>query len=137
MAKDEGLDLVEISAQAFPPVAKIMDYGKYKYERQKKRHEAKKKQKTIDVKEIKIRPNIEIHDYQVKLNAARKFILADNKVKVTLRFRGRELSHREIGEAVLTRFREDLVDIAKPEFEPKMEERQVIMVMVGIKNSGN
>ena len=133
LAAESGLDLVEISPNISPPVAKIMDYGKYKYERQKKRHEAKKKQKTIDIKEIKLRPNIEEHDYQVKLTAAKKFIEQGNKVKVTLRFRGREMHHREIGEAILKRIQEDLIELAKPEFMPKLEERQVVMVLVGLK----
>lgn len=128
-AMEAGLDLVEISPNAEPPVCKILDYGKYKYEQQKKAAEAKKKQKTVDVKEIKLRPTIEDHDYGVKLKAARKFLEGGDKVKVTLRFRGREMAHMELGLDVLNRMKDDLLDIGKVDQEPKSEGRQVMMVM--------
>jgi len=124
-----GLDLVEISPNAEPPVCKILDYGKYKYELQKKANEAKKKQKTVEVKEIKLRPTIEEHDYGVKLKAARRFIEGGDKVKVTLRFRGREMAHMDLGLQVLNRMKDDLLDIGKVDQEPKPEGRQVMMVM--------
>ena len=120
--------MVEISPNARPPVAKIMDYGKYKYEAQKKKSEARKKQSVIIVKEIKIRPNIEEHDYQVKIRAMNRFFGDGDKVKVTLRFRGREMAHQELGAKLLERVQEDLEDIAKVEQFPKMEGRQVTMV---------
>ena len=118
----------EISPNARPPVAKIMDYGKYKYEAQKKKSEARKKQSVIIVKEIKIRPNIEEHDYQVKIRAMNRFFGDGDKVKVTLRFRGREMAHQELGAKLLERVQEDLEGIAKVEQFPKMEGRQVTMV---------
>ena len=124
----EGLDLVEISPNSNPPVAKIMDYGKYKYQAQKKKSEARKKQSVIVVKEIKIRPSIEEHDYQVKMRAINRFIGDGDKVKVTLRFRGREMAHHELGAKILDRVQEDLEGIAKVEQFPKMEGRQVTMV---------
>ena len=127
-AAAEGLDLVEISPNARPPVAKIMDYGKYKYEAQKKKSEARKKQSVIIVKEIKIRPNIEEHDYQVKIRAMNRFFGDGDKVKVTLRFRGREMAHQELGAKLLERVQEDLERIAKVEQFPKMEGRQMTMV---------
>ncbi len=120
--------MVEISPNARPPVAKIMDYGKYKYEAQKKKSEARKKQSVIIVKEIKIRPNIEEHDYQVKIRAMNRFFSDGDKVKVTLRFRGREMAHQELGAKLLERVQEDLEGIAKVEQFPKMEGRQVTMV---------
>ena len=120
--------MVEISPNARPPVAKIMDYGKYKYEAQKKKSEARKKQSVIIVKEIKIRPNIEEHDYQVKIRAMNRFFGDGDKVKVTLRFRGREMAHQELGAKLLERVQEDLESIAKVEQFPKMEGRQVTMV---------
>ncbi len=120
--------MVEISPNARPPVAKIMDYGKYKYEAQKKKSEARKKQSVIIVKEIKIRPNIEEHDYQVKIRAMNRFFGDGDKVKVTLRFRGREMAHQELGAKLLERVQEDLEGIAKVEQFPKMEGRQVTMV---------
>ena len=129
LADESGLDLVEVSPNAAPPVCKILDYGKYKYELQKKANEAKKKQKIVEVKEVKLRPTIEEHDFQVKLRNARRFLDAGNKVKFTLRFRGREMSHIELGIAVLKRYQDDLADIAKTELEPKKEGRQVMMVM--------
>ena len=128
-AMDVGLDLVEVSPNAEPPVCKIIDYGKLKYQEQKKRNEARKKQKTIDVKEIKLRPNIDTHDYDVKMRNARRFIDDGDKVKVTLRFRGREMAHQDLGAQVLQRVREELDEIAKVEQMPKMEGRQMVMVM--------
>jgi translation initiation factor IF-3 len=128
-AEQYGLDLVEIAANADPPVCKILDYGKFKYEDQKKKAEARKKQKTIDVKEIKMRPGIEEHDYDVKMRAMRRFLEEGDKVKVTLRFRGRELAHQELGLKVLHRVRDDLEEEAKVEQTPKMEGRQMVMVI--------
>lgn len=128
-AEEYGLDLVEIASVADPPVCKILDFGKYKYEQQKKAAEARKKQKTIDVKEIKIRPAIEGHDYGVKLKNARRFLEEGDKVKVTMRFRGREMSHQEIGMNLLERFRDDLLDLGKVESQPKFEGKQIVMVM--------
>ncbi len=127
-ALEAGLDLVAISPNAEPPVCKILDYGKFKYEAQKKKNEAKKKQNVIVVKEIKIRPGIEDHDYHVKLRAMNKFIAEGDKVKVTLRFRGREMAHQELGGKVLDRVREDMETVAKLEQFPKMEGRQMTMV---------
>ena len=129
MAEEASLDLIEISPNAVPPVAKISDYGKYKYEAQKKAHEARKHQKVIEVKEIKMRPNIDDHDYEVKMRAMKRFIEEGDKVKVTLRFRGREMVHQELGMKVLERVRGDLETRAKVEQLPKMEGRQMIMVM--------
>jgi translation initiation factor IF-3 len=128
-AEEAGLDLVEISPNAEPPVCKILDYGKFKYEQQKKANEARKKQKVIEVKELKLRPMIEDHDYQVKLRAARKFLEEGDKVKFTLRYRGRELAHQELGLKVLVRMKEDLAELCKVEQEPKMEGRQMIMML--------
>ncbi len=124
-----GLDLVEVSPNADPPVCKIIDYGKLKYEEQKKANVARKRQKTIDVKEIKLRPNIDTHDYEVKMRNARRFIGDGDKVKVTLRFRGREMAHQELGAQVLERVRDELDEIAKVEQMPKFEGRQLTMVM--------
>ena len=124
-----GLDLVEIAPHADPPVCKILDSGKLKYKEQKKRTEARKKQRTIDVKEIKIRPTIEKHDYDVKIRNARRFLGEGDKVKVTLRFRGREMAHQDLGAQVLERVRDELDEIAKVEQMPKMEGRQMIMVI--------
>ncbi len=129
MAADAGLDLVEIAPGADPPVFKILDYGKYKYEEQKKKNEARKKQKIIEVKEIKLRPSIDIHDYAVKMRSMNKFIEEGDKVKVTMRFRGRELAHQELGMNVLMRVKEDLDGIAKVEQTPRMEGRQMTMVV--------
>ena len=129
MAEEIGLDLVEVSPGADPPVCKILDYGKYKYEAQKKQNVARKKQKTIDVKEIKMRPNINAHDYDVKMRSMVKFLDEGDKVKVTLRFRGRELAHQNRGMMVLDRVRDDLDELAKVEQYPKMEGRQMIMVI--------
>ena len=128
-AIDVGLDLVEVSPNAEPPVCKIIDHGKLKYQEQKKRNEARKKQKTIDVKEIKLRPNIDTHDYDVKMRNARRFIDDGDKVKVTLRFRGREMAHQDLGAQVLERVRTELDEIAKVEQMPKMEGRQMVMVI--------
>jgi translation initiation factor IF-3 len=124
-----SLDLVEVSPNAVPPVCKIIDFGKLKYEDQKKANVARKRQKTIDVKEIKLRPNIDTHDYDVKMRNARRFIDDGDKVKVTLRFRGREMAHQELGAQVLQRVREELDKIAKVEQMPKFEGRQLTMVM--------
>jgi len=129
MAADAGLDLVEIAPGADPPVCKILDYGKFKYEEQKKKNEARKKQKIIEVKEIKLRPSIDIHDYAVKMRSMNKFIEEGDKVKVTMRFRGRELAHQELGMNVLMRVKEDLDAIAKVEQTPRMEGRQMTMVV--------
>ena len=129
MAKTAGLDLVEISPNATPPVCKILDYGKYKYEAQKRANEARKKQKIIEVKEIKFRPNIDEHDYQVKMRSVQKFLSGGDKVKVTLRFRGREMAHQDLGAIVLTRVRNETDEFAKVEAMPKMEGRQMIMVL--------
>jgi len=129
MAADAGLDLVEIAPGADPPVCKILDYGKFKYEEQKKKNEARKKQKIIEVKEIKLRPSIDDHDYQVKMRSMNKFIEEGDKVKVTMRFRGRELAHQELGMNVLMRVKDDLDAIAKVEQTPRMEGRQMTMVV--------
>eukprot|EP00438_Fugacium_kawagutii_P031352 Skav225454 [mRNA] locus=scaffold7608:205:627:+ [translate_table: standard] len=128
-AQEAGLDLVEVSPNADPPVCKIIDYGKLKYQEQKKKAEARKKQKTQDVKEIKMRPNIDVHDYQVKTKAMTRFFEEGDKVKVTLRFRGREMAHQSRGMDVMNRVKEDFGEIAKVELEPKLEGRQMIMVM--------
>ncbi len=128
-AGDAGLDLVEVSPNAEPPVCKIIDYGKLKYEKQKKKNEARKKQKTIEVKEIKMRPNIDTHDYDVKMRAITKFLGEGDKVKVTLRFRGRELAHQELGLVLLEKVRDALDEQAKVEQFPKLEGRQITMVM--------
>ena len=127
-AYDVGLDLVEISPNAVPPVCKILDYGKYKYEQQKKANEARKKQKVVEIKEIKVRPNIDDHDYEVKMKQMKNFIGEGDKVKVTLRFRGREM-HQELGVKVLERIRNDLTELVKVEQMPKLENRQMVMVI--------
>ncbi|MEK9725509.1 MAG: translation initiation factor IF-3 [Rhodospirillaceae bacterium] len=129
MAEEAGLDLVEVSPNADPPVCKILDYGKFKYEAQKKAIEARKKQKTIEVKEIKMRPGIEEHDYQVKMRAVRKFLENGDKVKMTIRFRGREMAHQDLGMKVLDRVRDELVEDVKIEQFPKTEGRLMTMVM--------
>ena len=129
MAYEVGLDLVEISPNARPPVAKILDYGKHKYQAQKKAAEARKKQKTVDVKEVKLRPNIDTHDYDVKMRNARRFLDDEDKVKVTMRFRGREMAHQDLGLDLLHRVRDELSDVSKVEFEPKSEGRQMIMIL--------
>jgi translation initiation factor IF-3 len=129
LAEQAGLDLVEISPGTQPPVCKILDYGKYKYQAQKKANEARKKQKTIEIKEIKIRPNIDTHDYGVKMRAIQRFFEEGDKVKVTLRFRGREMAHQEIGFELLQQVKNDTAEIAKVESEPRFEGRQVVMVL--------
>lgn len=129
MAYDVGLNLLEVSPNADPPVAKILDYGKFKYEQQKKKNEARKKQKVIEIKEIKVKPNIDQNDYQVKLSAAKRFIENGDKVKITLRFRGREMAHQELGVQLLERFRLDMEEFSKPEQMPRLENRQMVMVL--------
>jgi translation initiation factor IF-3 len=128
-AEEAGLDLVEISPNATPPVAKILDLGKLKYANQKKAAEARKHQKVIEIKEIKMRPNIDTHDYEVKMRAVRRFFEEGDKVKLTLRFRGREMAHLELGMKLLNRVRDDVESIAKVEAEPKLEGRQMMMVL--------
>ncbi|HAU28571.1 MAG TPA: translation initiation factor IF-3 [Rhodospirillaceae bacterium] len=128
-AEEAGLDLVEISPQSDPPVCKILDYGKYKYEQQKRRNEARKNQKIIDIKELKFRPNIDDNDYTVKMKRARKFLEEGDKVKVSLRFRGREMVHQDLGVKLIARLQQDLDDIAKVEQAPKLEGQLMIMVM--------
>ena len=128
-AENAGLDLVEISPGATPPVCKILDYGRFKYADQKKKAEARKKQKTIDIKEIKMRPNIDQHDYDVKMRSIQRFIAEGDKVKVTMRFRGREMVHQDLGLKVLDRVRDELVEVAKIEQFPRVEGRQMIMIM--------
>nr|WP_279290419.1 translation initiation factor IF-3 [Rhizobium skierniewicense] len=129
MAEDAGLDLVEISPNAEPPVCKILDLGKLKYSTQKKAAEARKKQKIVEVKEIKMRPNIDTHDYEVKMKAMNRFFEEGDKVKVTLKFRGREMAHQELGMKLLLQVKEDTLAIAKVEAEPKLEGRQMMMVL--------
>ncbi len=128
-AYQSGLDLLEISPNAVPPVCKITDYGKFKYEQQKKANEARKKQKVVEIKEIKVRPNIDDHDYDVKMRQAKSFIGEGDKVKVTLRFRGREMAHQELGVKLLERIRTELVELVKVESMPRLENRQMIMVL--------
>ncbi len=129
MAEDAGLDLVEISPNANPPVCKIMDFGKFKYETQKKEAEARKKQKIIEIKEVKFRPNTDNHDYDVKMRNVVKFLNNGDKVKITLRFRGREMAHQELGRDLLLRVAEDTKELGKVENMPKMEGRQMIMLI--------
>jgi translation initiation factor IF-3 len=129
MAKDAGLDLVEIAPNSSPPVCKILDYGKYKYQAQKKANEARKKQKIVEIKEIKLRPMIDDHDYDVKMRSMLRFFEEGDKVKVTLRFRGREMAHQDLGHQLLLRVKGDTAEIAKVEQEPKFEGRQMIMVL--------
>lgn len=128
-AADIGLNLVEVSPNADPPVCKFLDVGKYRYEAQKKANAARKTQKTQDIKEIKMRPNIDDHDYDVKLRSVNKFIDNGDKVKVTLRFRGREMAHQHLGKALLERVQEDVAEIAKVEAFPRLEGRQMLMVL--------
>ena len=128
-AYDAGMDLLEISPNAVPPVCKITDYGKFKYEQQKKANEARKKQKIVEIKEIKVRPNIDDHDYDVKMRSAKSFLDEGDKVKVTLRFRGREMAHQDLGVKVLERIRTELAELAKVEQMPRLENRQMIMVL--------
>ncbi len=129
-AELRGLDLVEIAPQSSPPVCKIMDYGKHRFESQKKQKESRKKQKVIKLKEVKLRPNVGEHDYQVKLKNGRRFIEAGDKVKVSLRFRGREITHDDIARELMARYAGDLEDIAKIEQQSKMEGRQMVMILV-------
>lgn len=129
MAADVGLDLVEVSPNADPPVCKILDFGKFKYEAQKKKNEARKKQKVIEVKEIKMRPNIDAHDYEVKMRSIHRFLEEGDKVKVTMRFRGREMVHQDLGVKLLERVRGELEEQAKVEQFPRLEGRQMVMVM--------
>jgi translation initiation factor IF-3 len=128
-AYDAGLDLLEISPNAVPPVCKILDYGKYKYEQQKKANEARKRQKIVELKEIKVRPNIDDHDYDVKMRQMKEFIGEGDKVKVTLRFRGREMAHQDLGLKVLDRIRTEMAELTKVESMPRLENRQMIMVL--------
>ena len=129
LAQEAGLDLVEISPNATPPVCKLLDYGKYKYQEQKKAAEARKKQKVVEVKEIKFRPMIDDHDYDVKMRSMKRFFEEGDKVKVTLRFRGREMAHQELGTKLLERVKDDTSKVAKVEMEPRFEGRQVVMVL--------
>ena len=129
LAKDEGLDLIEISPNTNPPVCKIMDMGKYKYDLQKKANQAKKKQKIVSLKEIKLRPGTEIHDYNFKIKNAKKFINKGDKVKFTVKFKGREMQHVELGKNLMKRIIEDTKDIGKVETHPKFEGRQMIMII--------
>jgi translation initiation factor IF-3 len=128
-AEEAGLDLVEVAGNSSPPVCKIMDYGKYKFQAQKKANEARKKQKTVEVKEIKLRPNIDTHDYQVKLRAMKRFFEEGDKVKVTLRFRGREMAHQDLGMQLLMKVRQESENYAKVESEPRLEGKQMIMIL--------
>ncbi|WP_159710618.1 translation initiation factor IF-3 [Geminicoccus flavidas] len=132
-AEDAGLDLVEVSPTARPPVCKILDYGKFKYEAQKKAAEARKKQKVIEVKEIKLRPGIDDNDYSIKMRKVREFLSEGDKVKVTMRFRGREMAHQHLGMDVLTKVRDEVVDLGKVEQMPRLEGRQMVMVMAPLK----
>jgi translation initiation factor IF-3 len=134
LAEEAGLDLVEISPNATPPVAKIMDFGKYKYETQKKESEARKKQKIIEVKEIKFRPNTDTHDYDVKMRSVLKFLQGGDKVKITLRFRGREMAHAELGRKLLERVAEDVTEHGKIEAMPRLEGRQMVMMINPVKH---
>ena len=130
MAKEEGLDLIEIAPNAKPPVCKIIDIGKYKYDAQKKANKAKKKQKKIELKEIKLRPVTEIHDYQFKIRNAQKFLAKGDKVKFTIKFKGRELQHSHLGDELMNRIKEDTKEIGKIEMQPKFDSKQMIMVIV-------
>ena len=129
MAKNQGLDLIEIAPNANPPVCKIMDMGKYKYDLQKKANQAKKKQKTVSLKEIKLRPGTETHDYNFKIKNAKKFISKGNKVKFTVKFKGREMQHTELGKELMDKIIEETKDLAKVESKPKFEGRQMVMII--------
>jgi translation initiation factor IF-3 len=129
LAEQAGLDLVEISPNAVPPVCKIMDFGKYKYETQKREAEARKKQKIIEIKEIKFRPGTDIHDYEVKMRSVFKFLENGDKVKITLRFRGREMAHQDLGRDLLNRVADDVSEVGKVENMPKLEGRQMVMMI--------
>ena len=128
-AEEAGLDLVEIVPNANPPVCKILDYGKFKFQEQKKKNEARKRQKVVELKEIKLRPNIDSHDYDVKAKAMHRFFEEGDKVQVTLRFRGREMAHPELGMKLLQKVKADFDEVAKVEYEPRMEGRQMIMIL--------
>jgi len=135
MAQEVGLDLVEISPNAKPPVVKIMDFGKFKYEQQKRDSEARKKQKIIEVKEVKFRPNTDTHDYDVKMRNVFKFLENGDKVKVTLRFRGREMAHQDLGRKLLLRVAADITELGKIDMMPKMEGRQMVMMINPLRQS--
>ncbi len=129
MAEEAGLDLVEISPTAVPPVCKIMDYGKFKYEQQKREAEARKKQKIIEIKEVKFRPGTDTHDYEVKMRSVMRFLEDGDKVKITLRFRGREMAHQQLGLELLNRVKDDVGEAGKVESMPKLEGRQMVMMI--------
>lgn len=129
IAEEEGLDLIEISPQATPPVCKVLDFGKFRYEQQKRKAEAKKNQKVVEIKELKLRPMIDTHDYEVKVKQATKFLEQGNKVKFTMRFKGRELSANDMGKQVLTKLMEDLEGISKVDSEMKLDGRQMTMIL--------
>ena len=129
MADNAGLDLIEISPQAAPPVCKILDFGKYKYETQKRKADAKRKQKVVEIKELKLRPMIDTHDYEVKVKQAKKFLSEGNKIKFTMRYKGRELSANDMGREVLNNILEDLEGLIKVDSEPKLEGRQMMMIV--------
>lgn len=133
IAEEEGLDLVEISPTAAPPVCKITDFGKYKYSLQKRESESRRKQKVIDVKEVKFRPNTDTHDYQTKLKSVSRFLNNGDKVKVTMRFRGREMAHQDVGRRLLDRVSSDISEVGKVEVLPKLEGRQICMIITPIK----
>ena len=133
IAEDYGLDLIEISPQANPPVCKVLDYGKFRYEQQKKKNEAKKNQKIVEIKELKLRPVIETHDYDVKIKQAKKFLEQGNKVKFTMRFKGRELSANDMGKQIMSQIVEDLDTCAKVDSEMKLEGRQMMMILAPLK----
>lgn len=130
LAKSKNLDLVEVSPTAEPPVCKFLDFGRYKFQQQRKKTDGKKKQKKVSLKEIKVRPTIDTHDYDVKMRSLKKFITSGDKVKVSLRFRGREITHSEIGMNLMKRMIADCEDIAKVEQEPKLDGRQILMIIV-------
>lgn len=135
-ARSSGLDLVEVSPNSRPPVCKLMDFGKYKYQQKRKAAEAKRKQHTVELKEVKFRPKTDIHDFEVKINRLKSFLLNGNRVKVTIMFRGREIVHTEIGRDILKKILERFKDEATPESVPKMEGKQMAMILVSIKTSG-
>lgn len=128
-AEEAGLDLVEIAPNSVPPVCKLLDYGRFKYQSQKKAAEARKNQKIVEIKEVKLRPGIDDHDYDVKMKQSRRFFEEGDKVKITLRFRGREMAHQDLGIQLLDRVRQDVGDIAKVESEPRLEGKQMIMIL--------
>ena len=129
LADEAGLDLVEVAPNSKPPVCKLLDYGKYKFQAQKKAAEARKKQKTVEVKEVKMRPNIDTHDYETKMKAVQRFLGEGDRVKVTMRFRGREMAHQDLGMQLLLKVREQTEDVAKVESQPRSEGRQMVMVL--------